>query len=450
MRPLSFVLFFVLFLLSCQKNSDLFAEFNNGIITRSEFNDWLQSRNIPVKSVYEDRYAVSDYLRQIAVEKLTAARAEKAGFEAEKSYKIIENTLYKNLLATYFENKVKSELNFVEKAADISLIRIFLKQNFGKKNSAEEENKKRIIYNILSELKSGKDFNDLAGKYSEDAASQKKGSLGIVPENVMEDGIRNAISTLDVNEYTKEPVIVGNSLCLIKLHQRYNLTEKNIKAIVKDKENVQRIIDYYTNKVLNETLNKILKEREIVSNIDNALFNNRNGIIFSIDGEKFFTSDLDEILKLFYSLKYGVPADNGFSLNEKKLTSKRIFKESIFASEAKKMFIDDYPDFKRDWQYLKRATLAGSYKYSILLKNDLVTNKEVRDEYFQNKTLKYFITKKIKTNKEIKEYLTFEQARIPITKQLSREKLKSLKKNWDSEILNANSFKIVNKDFLVN
>jgi hypothetical protein len=443
------LLFLILLLpLSCKKGSDVLATTNAGDIRRSEFNDWLESRSISVESVYKDRYSMSDYLRQIAVEKITADRAEKNNYQNQSVYKTIENTLYKNHLSTFFIDQRSRETVFNEKGVDISIIRVFLKAKNSRDRSIEEEHKKGIIHNLLAELISGKDFNDLAVKFSEDAASSKKGHLGVVPESILDDEIKNAISTLNDNDYTKEPVMVGNSFCLIKLHKRYNINEKNIRNIVTDKDNAERIIDYYKNRSLDEIINRISREKSIVSKIDTASFIGRSEIIFSIDGESFTAGELDDILKLFYSLKYGIPSPEEFSLKEKKLTSGKIFKERLFASEAKRESIEENPVFKRNWFYLKRAALAGSFKYEILMKDLPVKDEEIRKEYLQNKTASYYKTKKI-NNKETKIYLSFNNVKTSIKNKLNREKLKTLKKQWDNEILSVGNYKIIDKEFLV-
>lgn len=448
MKYYIFLFLIVLLPLSCKRGSDILATTNAGDITRSEFNEWLESRSIPAESVYKDRYSMSDYLRQIAVEKLTANMAEKNNYQNQKIYKTIENTLYKNHLSTFFIDQKSRETVFSEKGADISIIRVFVKANNSRDRSVEEEHKKRIINNLLAELAAGKDFNELASKFSEDAAAKKKGHLGVVPENILEDEIKNAIRNLDENDYTKEPVTVGNSFCLVKLHKRYDINEKNIRTIVTDKDNAERIVDYYKNRSLDEIINRVSKEKSIVTNIGIASYRNRNEIIFSIDGERFTSGELDDILKLFYSLKYGMPSTEEFSLNEKKITSGRIFKERLFASEAKREFMEENPVFKRNWFYLKRAALAGSFKYETLLKNLPVTDDEIRKEYLQNKTTNYYKTKKI-NNKETKIFLSFGDVKTSIKNKLNREKLKSLKKQWDSEILSDGNYKIIEKEFLV-
>ncbi|HPS88131.1 MAG TPA: peptidylprolyl isomerase [Spirochaetota bacterium] len=449
MRYAAILSLILLLPLSCKKGNDVFASIDGGVITRSEFNDWLESRKIPVESVYKDRYSMSDYLRQLAVEKLTAIKAEKNNYNNEKIYKTIENNLYKNHLAAFFINKRSKEIAFNEKGADLSIIRLFIKKADAKDRIIEEGYKKRIMANLLAELKTGKDFNELAAKYSEDAAAQKKGHLGIVPENILEVEIKNAVDLLKENDYTKEPVIAGKSLCLIKLHKRYDITEKNIKNIVTDKSNAERIIDFYKNRSLDETLNRILKEKRIVSKIDTSSYKNSDEVIFSIDGERFTSGYLEDILNLFYSLKYGMPSTKGFSVKEKRITSEKIFREHLFASEGRKEYMEESPVFQRDWFYLRRATLAGAFKYSILMKKALVTDEETLAEYIQNKTTKYYKIKKM-NNKEIKVYLAFKDIKNSIKNKLGRDKLKSLKKQWDKEILSEGNYKIVNKDFLIN
>ena len=434
---------------SCQKGTDILATSSAGDITRSEYHDWLESRSIPLDSVYKDKIAMSDYLRQITVEKLTAAKAENAGYSKDNTYITIENTLYKNLLATYFTEQQRDGTAFNEKAADISIIRIFYKNLRDKDLSIEENNKKNIIVNILAELKSGKDFNELAGKYSEDSVSQKKGHLGIIPENIMDEKIKNALDQLSENDYTKEPVQIGQSICLIKLHKRYNLNEKNIKKIVTDKENAERIIDFYNNKNMNEVLNQLINEKKLISHIDKATYSNEKEIIFTVDGENFTTADLELILKLFYSLKYGLPPTEGFSIKEKRITSGKIFKERLFASEAVRIGLDNNASFKKKWFYLKRATLAGAFKYEMLLKNSIITKEDIWNEYVNNKESKYYKIKKV--NKiEVKVILPFKDVKTAISNRLKRDKLKTLKKKWDNDLTVEGNYNILNKDFLIN
>jgi hypothetical protein len=440
---------FILFLaftiqISCKSGKDIFATFNGGSITRSEFNGWLESRNVPLDLIYKDKYAMSDYLHQIAVEKLTSEKAEKSGFNNERFYLIIEKTLNKNLLATFFTSEIKTKITFTEKAADLSIIRLFTKKT--KTQSFSEENKNIIVNKILSDLNDGQDFNALAKKYSEDAASVKNGHLGVLPEYIMEPGILDAISHLSENQYTSRPVILGDSICLIKLHNRYTITEKNIAGIINDKKTSDRIIDFYTKRFLDDLRTKILQDKSVVTNINNISFKKENEVIFSIRGEDFKSEELNDILKLFYLLRYGMLPVDEFSFEEKKITAEKIFQERIFALEANRNGIDSDIKFKRNWIYLRRAALAGLYKYNSFLKDLSVSDSEVLQEYTLNRLKKYYSVKKI-NNKEKKVYLSFNDAKLKIRNQLIKEKLKNLKKRLDSDILAESNYAIRNKDF---
>lgn len=446
-RVVKILLFAILIFYSCSRGGDIFAVINGENITRQEFNDWLESRDIPVKSVYKDKYTMNDYLKQIAVEKVTVSRAEGSGYNRDKIYKTVENTLYKNLLSTFYSGKIREEVTFNENAVDISIIRLIINKDV-KNHHNEEENKRIVLNNIINELKAGKDFNDLAAKYSEDAAAKKKGHLGIVPEFVLEDNIKSVLSSIKENEYTLEPVISGKSLCLIKLHRRYMLNEKNIFDIVKEKTNADRIIDFYKNRSLDQNYNDIVKESKAFSKIETAGFSRRDEVIFSINGDSFTSGELDDILRLFRLLKFGVISTDNFSIQEKKITSEKIFRERLFASEAEKKSMDKDPEFMRNWFYLKRATLAGTYKYNLLQQKIKITKNDIWEEYVKNRNTKYYRIKKI-NNKEEKIPLPFLESEKMINNLLSREKLKSLKKEWDNGIIDEGNYKIVSKDFSI-
>lgn len=74
------------------------------------------------------------------------------------------------------------------------------------KKKAEDEALKEAK-KIIKELKNGKNFADLAKKYSKDEASASNGGdLGYFDLNEMVDEFSDAVKELKVDEYTKEPV----------------------------------------------------------------------------------------------------------------------------------------------------------------------------------------------------------------------------------------------------
>ncbi len=435
----------LLLLISCKMGSDILATTNAGDITRSEFEEWLQSRKISVEKVYDDRYAMSDYLKQLAIEKLTAHKGEVSGYANEKQYLTIEKAMYKNLLSSFYKESRWRELAFSEEAADISIIRIFYDP---KEPHGDKETKRKLVMNILARLKAGEDFNILAGRYSEDAASRKSGRLGILPYSLMEDGLRTTVSTMGESGYTHIPVVIGNSFCLIKLHKKYVLNEKDLKNTVTDKNQYDRIVNYQREKYIDRLLADAGSRKDVISNIDRAQYVSQGEIIFSVNGENFTAGDLSDILNLFHSLKTGTAPANGFTLKEKKATAEKILSESIMALEGARMSLDKSPDFVRNWKYLKRATLSGAYKYSVLMNKVSVSYDEVLKEYRENRGAKY-TKKKVKNGRELKIPLNFAEVKDSIKKEISRERLLSLKKSWDEETLEQGAFSIRDRRFLV-
>jgi len=438
MKRLFIIILISLSLYACKSGNDQFAVYTGGSIIRTEFNEWLESRNMSVDLVYRDKYAMGDFIRQIAVEKLTSEIAEKSNYDKDRLYLQIEKTLYKNLLSTFYSAAVKEDITFTDNAVDISIIRLFINDG-GRILHVNKQNKKKLIRQIISELNSGADFNFLAKKYSEDSLSSKDGHLGIIPESLLEKEIVETLSFLKENEYTKKPVILKGAICLIKLHGRHIITEKNIRNIINDKKNIERILDYYNSKALDELRLKSSGNKNITSNIDKASFRNKNEILFSIDGEIFTTEELYNILNLFFLLRNGYLPVAEFTLKEMKTTAEKIFRERIIALEASIQGIDFNSKFKLKWHYLKRAALAALYKYNIFIKDINFTEKDILQEYLRNKDKKYYKIERRK-NKEKKIYLSYREAKNNIRSLLAREKLKSLKKSWDDNILADNNY----------
>jgi hypothetical protein len=440
MKKILVLILVILLQPACKSGDDRLATYTGGYITRTEFKEWLESRNMPVDLINRDKYAVSDYLCQIAVEKLTSDLAEKSLYNRGKLYLLIENTLYKNLLSTFYSGIVKDGITFNVTAVDISIIRLFTEKN-GKPIPAGGKDKYKIILQILSELKSGADFNVLAKKYSEDAASAKNGRLGFIPEELLEKEIASAVAYLEENEYTSEPVILKGSLCLIKLHSRQKITEKNIANVITEKKNIEIIFDYYKTRALNETYMKIAGEKNIILKTDKSSFMHNKEVLFTIAGETFTTGELADILKLFFILKNGYPPVDEFTFAEKKTTAEKIFRERIIALEAARQGIESDSKFRRNWAYLKRAALSGLYKYNVFMKDINLTEKDILQEYYLNKEKKYYKIEK-QNNKEKKIYLSYNEAKNKITTLLAKEKIKSLKKKWDKDILEENNYKL--------
>ena len=102
------------------------------------------------------------------------------------------------------------------------------------KEEAEKKAKKKAE-KIIKELEDGKDFAELAKKYSDDEATASNGGdLGYFNTDDMDENFMDAVKKLDNNEYTKEPVKTEYGYHIIlKVDQKDKPKLKKVKDDIK-------------------------------------------------------------------------------------------------------------------------------------------------------------------------------------------------------------------------
>ena len=121
---------------------------------------------------------------------------------AAKDY--VKNTITDDEINEYYENEIRG---------DIKASHILIKPDVAddatdeEKEKAEEEAKKKAE-EIITKLNNGEKFEDLAKENSDDEGSAENGGdLGYFPKGQMVDEFENAVVELEVDKYTKEPLM---------------------------------------------------------------------------------------------------------------------------------------------------------------------------------------------------------------------------------------------------
>ena len=127
---------------------------------------------------------------------------------------------------------------------------------------------KETAEKVIKELEKGKDFDELAKKYSKDEATASKGgNLGYFDVNTMVEEFKNAVLELKVDEYTKEPVKTQYGYhVILKTGEKEKPKLKEVKDTVKEKLVSQKLNE--SNVIYYETLKAVREKNKLTWNDD--------------------------------------------------------------------------------------------------------------------------------------------------------------------------------------
>ena len=184
----------------------------------------------------------------------------------------------------------------------------------------------------------------------------------------------------------------------------------------------------------------------VKSYITEISYSRGSEVIFSVSGETFTVKDLNDILEIFYELKYGSKPLKKMTKENKILTSRRILSETLQFREAIARGIHKDSEFVKRWDMLKRSALSGAYKYRTLADAVAVTAADVSDEYRSNLNKRYYRIQE-RGGAHIKVPIPFSEVRESISHQLFRDKMTSVRKKWDKSILSESNF-VINESLI--
>jgi hypothetical protein len=409
-------------------------------ITRYEFHNWLCSRNINPLEIYKNPDETEKQLKQMAVEMLTVDAALSEKFDITPFYYNINRAVYANFLSSYYKSEIQNDLVYNESAVEIKQIKLYFPKDLSNSDDREVYRDKLTLAGyIIQKDKSGFSFDKLRLKYSEENMNSSMVKSEIIPLVFLESSIREKIKNLQDGCCVQEPVVLQNAVVVIKLIRWLTLTEKNAEKMINNNEVYNRFLERISEGVVEYIIAENGTDMNIVSNIGSAYFKNSKELLFSINGRCFTTGEFEELLGLFIFLN---PANkfNDLKTIEKRGIAFNILNEHILSYIAEKKGIVDSKDFGDRWEFIKKSTLAGTYKCYILSggKND---NKAFSRE---NSKKLYEGTE----SRDVKSDYTHAEKKI-ITKSSSRKysNIETKKNAWENRLLDANNF-IIYRDEL--
>ncbi len=437
----------LVFGVSCQRDSDVLVTMKDGEITRGEFKEWLKSKRIPVKNVMKRKKSQKDYLRRMALEKLGYEKYLKENSKENPDMKIFERVVKVNFIAGYYVNDLRKNLPFSEVCSDISLIKLplFERAKAPKQGMVDkrEESEKLFKDTIIPALKDGESFAKLAKKYSTDYTKKKGGNVGFITGKMMGPQIESIVAGLKTGEFTEKPFQMRNALFLLKVNKRKTLTRYNIKNRLTDKKTGNRIERYIVSETLRNYIQGLEKAKDIVSNLESAKFDSPQEVLFKVGDYSFTNGDFDDMLKVFYKLRFGHTKNINIDNRRKVAMAKRLLSERVLYRDALKNGVEKQGNFKKQWESVSKSSLSGAYKFLEISKQVAITKKDIRDEYRKNRETRY---SRSKGKGKKKVAIPFEKVKESIEQNLFGKKLGTLRNKWDDDLLKNSDFKIVESE----
>ena len=145
----------------------------------------------------------------------------------------IKDNLTEKEMKNYYENSIVGDI----RAKHILISYEKDDSKTDEENEQAKQKAKEKAEKIIEKLKNGEDFDKLAKKYSDDEGTKENGGdLGYFNTGDMEEAFETAAYTLDVNEYTTEPVETEYGYHIImKTAEKDKPSYKKSKDTIKEK-----------------------------------------------------------------------------------------------------------------------------------------------------------------------------------------------------------------------
>lgn len=260
----------------CTRRVDVVATFGNQKITADELKERLYDIPDTYREYLSSPQGQRQFLGLIVREKIIMKEAKRSG--------VSKNKEYRDTLKRYNAEMKKRARDFKENL----MIKIYLKQLYDEKLSPSEDEIKayyqrnksnfdrpveigvshillldeKTASDVLSKLKSGEVFEDLARKYSADPTSAHRGGMmGMVKKGELDPAIEDAVRSLKV----------GGLSGVIKTEFGYHIVKKNSEKLLPPvkfedaKVEIRRIL---VKSKFDEWIKKIVDREKVEINVD--------------------------------------------------------------------------------------------------------------------------------------------------------------------------------------
>jgi hypothetical protein len=454
MKKYASILILLAFILTaCNINSDILAEYKGGKITRSDFNEWLNSLEgdgFNAKEIQSGDPEVKKNLLEVYfLNKVINEEVKNKGLDKTDEYKFVTEQGMEILFKkTLYKKLILDNLKFSEPAVRIS--QIFLSINPMKNvsgkpvpmslNEINAEFTKTITKGeeIIAKLNKGSDFAEMVKTNSAIKDTSNGGDIGYQTKALLPPNYAEVAFSLKEGEYSKQPIKVFPSsasnipsgVYIIKVTEKKEINEKNIDKLIPNKAGQIAVLSPYAGAVESKYIKDLQGTKDVEVHYDKIGSNNKNDLLFKIGDFKFTGADLEHLIKLNLNMMASDP---------------RIEKLPVISIEQKRVIVQNeffYYLLKRD------ADNKGITKDQAFIKKmDIERENRIKMEYVRQYTQGIKVTEdeirkefNASTNKPSEQ--EYKNSRNEIRTGLLLRKNGEKAEQLRTELKNAYSFKI--------
>lgn len=392
----------------CKMDSDVLATYDNGKITRGEFNQWLDLCRIPKERVFDSIENQVARLRDMTGQRLFAIEAQASGFDKSADFQRLNSFFKEAFTSDFYRRKLKEKGNFSEDAAKLSIIKLNVKDyiiedNKNKRLSAAElaaeyDKQMKQASDIIAELAGGASFASLAEKYSDDFSKKNGGNIGYIASGMQDPKLTEAAFALSEGEFTKEPVKTDGAVYIIKLDKKDVMTEKNIGSLINNEKLAEQLKARFQAGAAEKIEKELLQSPDVTNNIQTVNFYNKNAVVYKFGNQEELTVAAFEDLFKFVLKKVGASDTEiaGLRDDQKREIANMFLVAAVLSSEAMKNGIDKEKDYIKEWNFLYTTNLVGIYKNEVIFADINANPQQVYAEYQQ------YVTRMAERNKNLR------------------------------------------------